>query len=53
MADIFILDYKMFPASMRRHESRKDFVAEVLPTLNKMKDLVIDEAQTKNGNGSM
>lgn len=49
LSDVFILDYKMFANSERRCASRKDFLDHVLPSLDKLKDLVIDEAQLQNG----
>ncbi|XP_052767290.1 proteasome activator complex subunit 4A-like [Mya arenaria] len=51
LSDVFILDYKMFPTSQTRGDSRREFIDSIMPTLNKLQDLVIEEARLKNGNG--
>ena len=52
LSDIFILDYKMFTSSSTRGDTRREFLESVLPPLEKLKDIVIEEAQTQSNNGS-
>ncbi|KAH3856848.1 hypothetical protein DPMN_099443 [Dreissena polymorpha] len=40
----------MFPGSRMRCDARAAFFTSVLPDLHRLKDLVIEEAQSKNGN---
>jgi len=52
LSDIFILDYKMFTSSSTRGDTRREFLESVLPPLEKLKDIVIEEAQSQSNNGS-
>ncbi|KAL4238306.1 Proteasome activator complex subunit 4 [Mactra antiquata] len=49
LSDIFILDYKMFPSSKTVASHREDFMKYVFPQLDRLKDIIIEEAQHQNG----
>ena len=49
---MFMLDYKMFSGSSVDAPSRQAFIEEVLPQLDRLKEIVLEEGQHQNGNGT-
>ena len=52
LSNVYMLDYKMLPGSTTDCPSRRAFVEEVLPQLDKLKEIVLEEGQHQNGNGN-
>lgn len=52
LSNVYMIDYKMFSSSASDGPNRQAFLEEVLPQLDRLKDIVLEEGQHQNGNGN-